>query len=135
MTGRTTPDNITTLAPNQVVVFPSNLAGRHGAGFAKVCVKWGARYGIGMGPCGQTYALPTKDKQIGTLSLAHIRVQVILFLDYADCNPQTEFLVSKIGCGLANYTPEEIAPLFIAAVHIPNVHLPAEFWAALSKKK
>lgn len=97
----------------QVFVFGSNLAGRHGRGSAYAAkVKWGAKYGVGVGPTGNSYAIPTKDEKLRVLSIGNIRHYVRDFLLYAESNPTTEFLVVKIGCGLAGYKEEDIKPLF-----------------------
>jgi hypothetical protein len=53
------------------------------------------------------------------------------FLRFADCHPEMTFLVTRIGCGIAGFTPAEIAPLFAAATSLPNVHLPLDFWKEL----
>jgi hypothetical protein len=42
-----------------------------------------------------------------------------------------DFLVTEVGCGLAGYEPDEIAPLFREASALHNVSLPAKFWAEL----
>ncbi len=72
----------------------------------------GAIYGQGEGPQGNSYALPTKDKNIKTLPLDEIAHHVRRFIRYAAENPHTEFEVTKIGCGLAGYSEKQIAPLF-----------------------
>ena len=41
------------------------------------------------------------------------------------------FLVTRIGCGIAGFTPAEIAPLFANAVNVENIHLPQDFWEEL----
>lgn len=121
-----TPENITALAPNEVFVFGSNLAGIHGAGAARVAHKlFGAKYLVGEGPTGQCYAIPTKDISIETLPLDEIATHVLNFLTYALEHPDKTFLVTKVGCGLAGYTPAEIGPLFKGAPD--NVILPKEF--------
>ena len=121
-----TPDNITELRLDQVFVFGSNLAGRHGAGAARLAFeKFGAVMGDGVGQQGGSYAIPTKDYQIETLPLHRINHYVGFFLDYARKHSQVEFLVTKIGCGLAGYEPEDIAPMFIG--YPSNVILPKEF--------
>lgn len=109
----------------EIFVFGSNLAGRHGAGSAREAVRFhGAIYGIGVGPQGRSYAIPTKDKHFRTLSLDTIRSYVIEFLDYAARHPNDTFHVVAIGCGLAGYKPEQIAPMFVG---VPiNVRLPPE---------
>ena len=121
----TTPDHINQLEPHQVFVFGSNLAGRHGKGAAKAAVRFGAKYGVGEGPSGQTYAIPTKDERIRTLSLNRIWSAVCRFLRYAKEHPDQQFLVTPIGCGLAGYKPTDIAPMFADAPS--NVILPKPF--------
>ena len=116
---------ITELKPNEIFVFGSNRAGIHGAGAAKLArEKFGAVWGIGRGLRGQSYALPTKDSQIKTLPLHEIQGEVETFLGFARlCDFQ--FLVTAVGCGLAGYNPELIAPMFKDHPH--NVILPSEF--------
>lgn len=96
-----------------IFVFGSNLAGRHGAGAAKYALQHeGAVYRKGVGHYGNSYALPTKDSNIQTLDLEDIAAFVDLFIQYAEFNPELEFKVTRIGCGLAGYKDSEIAPLF-----------------------
>jgi hypothetical protein len=109
-----------------IFVFGSNLAGRHGAGAALFAVKnHGAIYGQGMGRQGNSYALPTKNRNIETLSLGYIQEYVDIFIEYARANPELQFQLTAIGCGLAGYKPEQIAPMFKQAPD--NVQLPPEF--------
>jgi hypothetical protein len=123
-----TPENIKELAPNQIFVFGSNTAGQHGAGAAKLALnKFGAKYGIGRGLQGQSYALPTKDFDIETLPLYDIEINIKEFLDFAIKNPKLEFLVTLIGCGLAGYKSEQIRPFFTSKNIPENVILPIEF--------
>ena len=99
-----------------IFVFGSNLAGRHGAGAALYARQHrGAVYGIGIGPRGQSYALPTKDDNLNTISLAVIQLFVNGFLDYAQQHSKLTFQITRIGCGLAGYTDAQIAPLFLSA--------------------
>lgn len=126
-----TPEFINQLKSNEVFVFGSNLAGIHGAGAAKTANKlFGAEFGKGVGPTGNCYALPTKDEDIWTLPLNRIEEYVLDFLDYAKENPNKTFLVTQIGCGLAGWTPEDIAPMF--KKHTINVILPKEFHEVIS---
>jgi hypothetical protein len=109
-----------------IFVFGSNLAGRHGAGAALFARQnHGAIYGQGIGRQGNSYAIPTKDFSIHTLPLNHIRDYVNEFLQYARANPELQFQVTRIGCGLAGYTDSDIAPMFKGAP--ANCHLP-EGW-------
>jgi hypothetical protein len=130
---KTTPDNITELKPNEVFVFGSNESGIHGAGAAKLAYnKFGAEWGNGVGMQGQSYAIPTKDFDIRTLSLDIIKHYVDEFMETAKYNPSINFLVTQIGCGLAGYSPKEIAPLFRG--HTDNIILPQVFLDILSPK-
>lgn len=92
-----------------VFVFGSNLAGRHGKGAALTAVsKFGAVYGQGEGRTGDAYALPTKDENLKTRSKADIAQSYIRFWKYALRNPDTIFLVTPFGTGLAGYRKEEM---------------------------
>ena len=124
---RTTPAYITSLKPNEIFVFGSNLAGNHAGGAARLAyVKWGAVWGQGVGLQGQTYAIPTMHGGVEA-----IRPYVEEFIRFAESHPEQVFLVTEIGCGIAGFTPEEIAPLFAAAVPVQNVFLPERFWEVL----
>ena len=124
-----TPDKITKLKKNQVFVFGSNEAGFHGAGAAKLAEeKFGAIMGVGYGLQGQSFAIPTKDTFIRTLPLDKIEFYIYSFLTEAMEYPDTEFLVTKIGCGLAGYSEDEIANLFKGKFIPENVTLPESFF-------
>lgn len=114
-----------------VFVFGSNLAGRHGKGAALWARQHrGAIYGRGVGPQGSAYAIPTKDRHLRVLPLDAIRTHVAAFLGYARGRPHLRFEVTPIGCGLAGFRPEQIAPMFAGSP--PNVILPAAFLAMLA---
>ena len=114
----------------RVFVFGSNLIGYHGAGSAKEAHRnHGAQWGVGSGPTGNAYAIPTKDGVYRTLPLDRIMRHVGDFRDYAEAHPECEFAVVEIGCGLAGYTPKDIAPLFHSMP--PNVKLPLSFQKVL----
>ena len=96
-----------------IFVFGSNLAGRHGKGAALTARLYhGARYGQGVGRQGNSYAIPTKDKNLVSLSLHTIESYVREFKEYARQHPELTFFVTRVGCGLAGYTDEMIAPMF-----------------------
>mgnify|MGYP003655457063 FL=1 len=124
-----TPENITHLEPNQIFVYGANEAYIHGAGAARLAMKWGAKYGAA-GLVGQTYGIPTKDRQIYTLPLDKIQHHVHSFLAFAFTHPEYEFLVTKIGCGLANLSIKDIAPMFatVKTGAYNNIILPEEFY-------
>ncbi len=124
---------ITKLDKNEIFVFGSNLAGRHGAGAAKQAMKWGAKYGQWYGLQGQTFAIPTKDENIQTLPLIVIQKYVDNFIDFADKHQELKFLVTPIGTGLAGIPIENMAKLFVTALLYDNIVLPEEFLTILNK--
>lgn len=125
--GRVTPSWIDDLQENQVFVFGSNLAGMHGGGAARVArLRFGAVMGNGVGMQGRSYAIPTM--QGGTET---IRPYVNDFIAYAKEHPELTFLVTPIGCGIAGFEPEDIAPLFELASYVENIWLPKSFWEVL----
>lgn len=109
-----------------VFVFGANLAGRHGAGAALYAREHhGAELGVGFGPTGTAWAIPTKDYHLATLPLAKIKPYVETFLHYARKMPHLTFKVTAIGTGLAGYTHADIAPMFKGAPS--NCILPEEW--------
>jgi len=120
-----TPERITQLKPNEIFVFGSNLAGAHGGGAARLAYeRFGAVWGQGVGLQGQTYAIPTMQGGVET-----IKPYTDEFIAFAKAHPEMKFFVTKIGCGIAGFTTEEIAPLFADAMDIENIILPQEFVA------
>lgn len=133
MENRVASDNIDTLYAGQIFVFGSNLAGKHGAGAAKLAYdRFGAVWGQGVGLQGQSYGVPTKYANVWqTLPIGNIAPFVNDLIKFAAENPDKTFLVTQIGCGLAGYECKDIAPLFESAKEVHNIHLPAEFWKYL----
>ena len=118
-----TPDFITELKPNEIFVFGSNLAGMHGGGAARVAMeRFGALWGQGVGLQGQSYAIPTMQGGVET-----IKPYVDEFISFAKSHPEYTFFVTRIGCGIAGFTVDQIAPLFSQALDVPNIILPADF--------
>lgn len=117
----------------RIFVFGSNLAGRHGKGAALFAKEHhGAIYGQGEGLQGQSYGIPTKDENIRTLPLPRIAEAVSKFKVFAAAHPEMTFQVTPIGCGLAGYKPEQIAPLFNGAP--TNCEMPKEFKQVLERR-
>ena len=117
-----------------VFVFGSNLAGRHGKGAALAARRLhGAQYGVGTGPTGNAYAIPTKDahRTLRVLPLEEINKHVVEFVRYAKTHPELQFDVTRIGCGYAGYCDADIAPMFAGAP--ANCMLP-DGWRELSDK-
>lgn len=125
---RYTPENINDLSIDEIFVFGSNLKGQHGGGAAKLAMKFGAKWGKGIGLAGNTYAIPTKEDFRRSLTVDEIRPFVDQFILFAKESEDYVFLVTKIGCGLAGHSVENIAPLFERAKNISNIILPKEFY-------
>lgn len=124
-----TPEWITELKDNEIFVFGSNLAGAHGGGAARVAYdRFGAVWGQGVGLYGQTYAIPTMQGGVET-----IKPYVDEFCKFAFQHKEYKFLVTRIGCGIAGFAVEEIAPLFAEALDMENVLLPRDFVEILSR--
>lgn len=99
-----------------IFVFGSNLSGIHGAGAAAYAKKYyGAQWGVGEGRTGNAYALPTKGVNISFMPLSEVDTHIARFLEHASQNPDNRFKVTCVGCGLAGFNNDEIAPLFIGA--------------------
>jgi hypothetical protein len=122
------PDNITPRG-DWVWVFGSNLAGRHGKGAAAVArTNFQAEYGVGEGVTGNSYAIPTKGRRLEVLPLSAIEQSITAFLQHARAHPAQRFFVTRVGCGLAGYQDEQIAPLFAGAP--ANCSMP-DAWSAM----
>ena len=126
---RYTPEVINSLADNEVFVFGSNLRGWHQGGAAKHALRYfGAVWGQGLGLQGQSYAIPTMQGGVDT-----IKPYVDDFIAFASEHPELRFLVTRIGCGIAGFKDEEIAPLFRKALCLDNIVLPYKFVKELGK--
>lgn len=128
---RITPEIISYLNPDEVFVFGSDIQGKHMSGADRTAFeKFGAKMGVGLGLQGQSYAIPTMNGDLSSLE-SYVRT----FIQYAKNNHRTRFYVTPIGCGIAGYSPEIIAPLFIDAIDCVNIFLPKSFWRIIEKKK
>ncbi|MBQ5856300.1 MAG: ADP-ribosylglycohydrolase family protein [Bacteroidales bacterium] len=126
---RISADIINNLKPNEIFVFGSNLEGMHGGGAARAAYnKFGAIWGQGVGLQGQSYGIPTMHGGVDV-----IKPYVDEFIDFAKSHPELKFLVTRIGCGIAGFRDEEIAPLFKDAIEIENIYLPKSFYNILVK--
>lgn len=120
---RYTPEFITELADDEVFVFGSNLRGLHGGGAAATAHRcFGAIWGQGVGLQGQSYGIPTMHGGV-----EKIKPYVDEFIAFAKEHKELRFLVTKIGCGIAGFREEEMAPLFADAIGLKNVVLPKVF--------
>lgn len=126
-----TPDKITHLNEDEIFVFGSNLAGNHAGGAARIArEKFGAVMGQGVGLQGQSYAIPTMQGGIES-----IRPYVNQFISFARNRDRNIFYVTRIGCGIAGFKDEAIAPLFDEALELQNVILPKSFVEAIYRNR
>ncbi len=124
---RVASDRIANLDDNEIFVFGSNIQGMHGGGAAWYANRnFGAEWGVGEGLTGRTYALPTMEGE------ASMQKAIENFTECARRHPELTFLVTAVGCGIAGYTPQEVAPYFSEASKLENVWLPQVFWDIIS---
>lgn len=111
---------------DEVFVFGSNLAGLHAGGAAKFALdRKGAIWGKAYGRQGDSYAIPTKRDFDRPLEVWQVKVYVDFFLEHARQMPDNKFFVTRVGCGLAGFTDEQIAPMFRGAPD--NCRMPPEW--------
>lgn len=107
---------ITPLPDQYAFVFGSNLKGIHGKGAALTAAqRFGAVRGVGEGPMGNCYALPTQKTPYILMKLHEIIGPVERFMDFAHYRQDVIFQVTQVGCGLAGHNKHDIAPLFTGA--------------------
>ena len=126
---RVSPQWITTLADDEIFVFGSNLEGLHGGGAALLAYeRFGAVWGQGTGLQGKSYGIPTMHGGVDVIA-----PYVDEFIAFAREHKGLKFLVTEIGCGIAGFTVEEMAPLFRKALDEVNIYLPQRFIDILEK--
>ena len=126
---RVSPDRIDHLEENEIFVFGSNAGGFHGGGAAAHAMRrFGAIWGQGEGLQGQSYAIPTME------GIAEMSEAIQRFTLFAAKHSNMRFLVTRIGCGIAGYSANQIAPLFKECIPLENVALPSDFWDVLGLK-
>ena len=118
-----TPEMISDLKENEIFVFGSNLGGFHAGGAARAALnRFGAVWGQGVGLQGRSYAIPTMHGGVDV-----IKPYVDEFVNFAREHQEYKFLVTRIGCGIAGFTVDQMAPLFKGAMELENVILPRDF--------
>ena len=123
---------ITSLKPNEIFVFGSNTAGRHGRGAALTAKqKFGAVYGVGEGLTGQCYAFPTLDKNLHQRTWKELYQSRDLLYDCCWDNSDKVFLLTEVGTGLAGYSKSDMASLFDTPWRKPANLLPYNDWIYL----
>lgn len=110
------------LEPGAYFVFGSNDRGAHGKGAAADAVtQYGAHYGLGEGPAGWSYAVPTRRYisryNVITMLIEEITEAIHRFVLFTQEHQERHFFVTALGTGLAGYPHHVIAPLFKGAIN------------------
>lgn len=122
------PDWVEHLSKCEVFVFGSNIEGMHMGGAARVAYeKFGAEWGVGDGPTGRCYAIPTMHG-----GLEAIRPYAEKFIAYAKTHPMNRFLLTRVGCGIAGFKDYDIAQLFEEGLDVPNIAYPRQWLPYMS---
>ena len=124
---RVTPDRLEQISGTDILVFGSNQQGIHAGWIAQEALeRFGAQMHQGTGIQGQSYAIPVMQGDVDT-----IQPYVDEFLGYASRHPHQRFMVTEVGCTLAGFEPEDIAPFFARAREESNIWLPISFLVAM----
>jgi ribonuclease HI len=152
-----TPENITSLKPNEVFVFGANTVGGHGGGTAGLAQrgttssnytalpvgtkgKW-SEYGVVdklmQGTEGKSFGIVTKAATISgtslkigakrSVSLSRIESSINALIKTANENPSLKFLVTKFGTNMAGFSEQEMKSLLENKTLPDNIILPKEF--------
>ena len=117
---------INSLKEEQIFVFGSNELGEHLGGSAKQALEqFGAINGWGEGLQGQSYAFPTLNRSMQKRSHTKLRLSVYRLYTCCHKNPDKEFLLTKVGCGIAGFSEEFMKKLFRNSP--PNLTLPEDW--------
>lgn len=113
-----TPDDIRLLEPRQVFVFGSNTAGNHFGGAAWTAHRlFGAKLGVAFGMTEHCFAIPTCTANHKRVQDDELLDSISRFLDYVSTDVDHDtYLVTRIGCGIAHWQPDEVRKLFWKAV-------------------
>ena len=130
-----TSNNITKLKENEIFVFGSNKLGNHIGGAARTAVeKFGAVMGQAEGLQGQSYAIPTLDDNMNKVRLDELQASFETFAEFANEHKEKTFYLTKVGCGIAGFTEDEIIEV-LNKVELPrNVIIPEDFNVIYSYK-
>lgn len=117
------PEKVEQMSNCEIFVFGSNIEGMHMGGAARVAYeKFGAEWGVGDGPTGRCYAIPTMHG-----GLEDIRPYAKKFIAYAKAHPMKRFLLTRVGCGIAGFKDSDMAQLFEDALEVPNIAYPRQW--------
>ena len=115
-----TPERISELKPNEIIVFGSNLEGSFNDGPARLSFeRFVANRDQGVGLQGQSYAIPIIQGEA-----ASNKAYVDEFIEFALNHPECKFIVTRLDSKISRVSPYEIAPLFLKVIDLPNVILP-----------
>lgn len=91
-----------------ILVFESDECGYHNTKTGILAKeKYGAKDLVGVGYCGQSYAIPTLDMFGDKISIEEIKFYFNKFIEFANRNKRRSFILSKIGMEKYGMTEEE----------------------------
>lgn len=125
-----TPEIVTSLKPNEVMVYGSNQYAQHNGGAAKAALQFGATYeNCPFGLCGNTYGIITTSFNDEQITVGFLRTQIDMLYKFATIRPDLIFYVTKVGTGIAGWHVELIAGMFKDREYFKpnNIILPIEF--------
>ena len=104
------------------------MNGNHAGGAARLAVeKFGAVMGQAEGIQGQSYAIPTLDKDMQKVTEEELITYLGKFREFAEEHSEKEFLLTAIGTGIAGFDTNYMAYMILRANLSDNVTLPKEF--------
>ena len=119
---------ITELKDGQIFIFGSNLNGEHLGGAAKQAYEhFGAEWGVGEGLTGLSYAFPTLDKYMKPLNDFDFLIQISKLIKCCNIFSNLEFLLTKVGCGIAGFKEEDVKYKFSGFKLPSNLVLPGDW--------
>lgn len=125
-----TPEFINHLQPNEIFVFGSNENGNHYGGAARIAYdNFGAVWGKAVGRYGNSYAIPTLDREMKKIKPEKLGAYLQDFLTYVSEHKNLKFYMTKIGCGIAGWSVSEVKKILWAVMkECPeNLILPKDF--------
>ncbi|MBD5246297.1 MAG: hypothetical protein HDS55_06020 [Barnesiella sp.] len=124
-----TPDIVTSLAEDEILVFGNNAAGDADTPMARLArEKFGAEMNNPEGLQGSTYSVAVQG-----VTFDKLKEEISVLLDIIYEWDQTTFLVTPLAIAESGFSNKEIAPLFADAIGYYNIRLPREYLDIISR--
>ena len=124
-----TPDNITSPAEDEILVFGNNAAGDADTTYAQLARKsFGAEMNNPEGLQGASYSIAVEG-----VTFEKLKEQITTLLGLIYEWDQNTFLVTPLAIAESGISNKEIAPLFADAIGYYNIRLPREYLDIISR--